>query len=94
MYRRKFNNCLNTEAKIFNVSVVSLIFGGVVAVMLGLSKGLLFGFGGGIAGFILGGWVSKEWYLGNIQRKIYWNFAGQKIYIDSNIVESHHRNLI
>lgn len=94
MQRRKLNNCLNTEAKIFNVSICSIVLGVGLAIILGLTKGLIYALCAGITGFILGGWISKEWYLGNIQRMIYRNFAGQKIYIDSKIVESHHRNLM
>ena len=45
MARRVFTKCLNQELKIFNFSVGSLIGGGILLVLAGLSKGLMWGMG-------------------------------------------------
>ena len=91
MSRREFIDCLNSEPKAFNCNFGSLIGGGISLALLGFSKGLFWGFGAGIIGFIIGGWVSRQWFLGNLQRKIYWSLPFASIWLDKNIPPSSNR---
>ena len=94
MARRVFTKCLNQELKIFNFSVGSLIGGGILVVLVGLSKGLMWGMGAGVIGFMIGRWLSKQWFLGQIQRKLYWYLPFEKIFIDKNTPPSYLRRLM
>lgn len=91
MSRREFIDCLNKEPKIFNCNFGSLACGGILFALFGFSKGLFWGFGVGIVGFVVGGWYSREWFLGNLQRKIYWILPFAKIWLDKNIPSSSER---
>ena len=91
MTRREFIDCLNKEPKAFNCNFGSLIGGGVSLALLGFSKGLFWGFGAGFVGFMLGGWISKQWFLGNLQRKIYWALPFADIWLDKNAPHSSRR---
>jgi hypothetical protein len=84
MNQREFIDCLNKEPKAFNCNFGSLIGGGIMLALLGFSKGLFFGLGAGVAGFIIGGYVSRQWFLGNLQRKIYWQLPFANIWLDRN----------
>jgi hypothetical protein len=94
MARRVFTSCLNQEPKAFNSPIGGIACGGVLLVLFGVGKGLMWGMGGGVAGYTIGSWLSKQWFLGQIQRKLYWYLPGQKLFIDKNIPESHHRKLM
>lgn len=94
MARRIFTNCLNQETKAFNCSIGSIVGGGTLLIVLGLSEGLMFGLGGAVIGFTTGGWISRQWFLGNIQRMMFWYFPAGKFLIDKNIPESYHRYLL
>lgn len=91
MHRRVFSTCLNKERKIYNCSIGSLICGGLFLTFAGLTKGLLWGMGFGVVGFFLGGFLSKQWHEGNLQRLIYANMPFAKYIVDNNMPESHHR---
>lgn len=92
MARRVFSKCLNEEAKIYNCSYGSLFIGGFTLLVVGLMKGIVWGAAFSVGGFFLGNFLSREWYLGNIQRFIYWRLPFAKILIDKNMPESHHRH--
>ena len=94
MSRREFNTCLNKESKIYNVSYGSLIGAALLMVPVGLIMGMIWGFGGGVLGFGIGRILSKEWQQGNLQRKLYWHLPYGKYWIDKNVPESHHRELM
>ncbi len=91
MTRRQFIDCLNKEHKAFNCSFGSLIVGGIGLVLFGFGKGLFWGFGASTVGFLVGGWISKQWFLGSLQRKIYWHLPFADIWLDSNIPSSSNR---
>jgi len=94
MTRRVFIKCLNAEPKIFNCNLGSLIGAVVLLTLFGLSKGLMWGLGGSAIGLTIGGHVSRQWFLGDFQKKLYWHVPYQKLWIDKNVPESHNRNLV
>lgn len=94
MTRRVFTKCLNKELKAWNHSIGSLVSGVVFSVLFGFGKGLMWGMGAGAIGFAVGGWLSKEWFRGQIQRKLYWYLPGQKLFIDKNVPPSFLRRLM
>ncbi len=91
MSRREFIDCLNKEPKAFNCNFGSLIGGGVMLALLGFSKGLFWGLGAGGAGFLIGGRVSRQWFLGNLQAQIYRQLPFANIWLDKNIPPSSQR---
>lgn len=84
MSRREFIDCLNKEPKAFNCNFGSLIGGLIMTVLLGFSKGFFWGLGAGVVGFIIGGFISRQWFLGNLQRNIYWKLPFANIWLDKN----------
>lgn len=94
MTKRVFTNCLNTEPKIYNSPVGGIIGCGILLFIFGIWQGLLYGLGGSAIGYIVGCWLSKQWFTGQVQRQIYWYLPGAKTFIDKNIPESCDRNLI
>ena len=94
MARRVFTKCLNQELKIFNFSVGSLIGGGILLVLVGLSKGLMWGMGAGVIGFMIGRWLARKWCFGQRQCKPYWYLQFVKIFIDKNTPPSYLRRLM
>lgn len=88
MSRREFIDCLNKEPKAFNCSFGSLIGGGMMLALFGFGKGLFWGLGAGSIGFMLGGWISRQWFLGHLQRKIYWHLPLSSHWLDKNIPDS------
>ena len=91
MSRREFIDCLNNEPKAFNCNFGSLAVGIVMLALFGFTKGLFWGLGAGAVGFTLGGWLSKQWFLGNLQRSIYWKIPLPKIWLDKNAPLSSNR---
>lgn len=91
MSRREFIDCLNSEPKAFNCNFGSLIGGGALLALFGFGKGLFWGIGAGGFGFFIGGWISKQWYLGHLQRQIYWQFPFADIWINKHIPLSSNR---
>lgn len=94
MERIEFNKCLNKETKVWNIPLYSLIGGGLVGIIFCLIKGMLWGIGFGAIGFIFGGWISKQLWLGNFQRWIYWNLPLNPLMVNKFVPPSHQRNLI
>ena len=94
MTRRVFTKCLNNEPKAFNFSIGSIVGGVSLLALFGFGKGLMWGIGFGAIGFTVGGWISKQWFLGNIQRKLYWHLPSSRLLIDKNCPESHHLKLM
>lgn len=94
MTRKVFNNCLNKERKIYNISYAALIGAAGCAFLPGITWGLMHAFCGGAIGFIVGGWLSQQWHAGNLQRKLYWHLPYGKYWIDKEVPESHHRELM
>lgn len=88
MKRRTFIPCLNKQRKIYNFSIGALIGCIVGFVLCGLSKGILWGLGGAALGFSLGNWVAAMWFLGYLQRFLYWNLPYAKDWLSKNIPES------
>ena len=89
--RRKFIDCLNKEPKLFNCNWGALIVGGVLLVVFSFGWGFFYGMGLGIVGFVFGGWLGREWYMGKLQRKLYWNMPYGNIWINKNIPSSSNR---
>lgn len=94
MNRREFIDCLNKEPKAFNCNFGSLIGGVVMLVLFGFTQGFFWGLGVGAIGFTIGGWVSKQWFLGKLQRTIYWRIPLSKIWLDKNTPLSSNRREI
>jgi len=88
MKRRTFIPCLNKQRKLYNFNIGSLIGCAVGTILLGLSKGILWGLGGAAIGFVFGNWISNALFLGYMQRFIYWNFPYPKDWLSKNIPES------
>jgi hypothetical protein len=84
MSRREFIDCLNSEPKAFNCNLGSLAGGVVMLVLFGFAKGLFWGLGFGAIGFTVGGWISRQWFLGKLQRTIYWKLPLSKVWLDKN----------
>jgi hypothetical protein len=88
MARRVFIPCLNSERKIYNFRLGSLIGSVFMLIFVGGSLGMLWGLGGAGVGFYFGSWCSKQWYLGNTQKNIYWNLPFAKDWLGREIPES------
>lgn len=88
MKRRVFITCLNKERKIFNFNLGTLIGAVVGFVIVGLSKGMIWGLGAGAVGFSIGSWISESIFKGYFQRFLYWNFPYPKDWISRNVPES------
>lgn len=91
MTRRTFNSCLNKEQRIYNFSVGSIACAALAFLFVGLAKGIVWGIGAAVGGYVLGDLLSKQWHEGNMQREIYWRIPFAKYYVDKNMPESHHR---
>lgn len=94
MSRRVFSTCLNLEPKVFNFSVGGVVACAICFVIIGFWQGLLYGLAGGGVGFGVGSWLSKQWFMGQVQRKIYWHLPEARVFIDKNCPESHERKLM
>ena len=86
--RRRFIPCLNQQRKIYNYNYGSIIGALFFLVFIAVIKGTLWGLGAAGIGFAVGGWVSNQWHLGNIQRNLYWHLPYAKKWLDGNISES------
>ena len=91
MSKREFIDCLNKEPKAFNCNYGSLIGGISMLALFGFIKGLFWGFGFGAIGFTAGGWISRQWFLGEIQRTIYWKLPLSNVWLDKNTPHSSNR---
>ena len=94
MNERVFTKCLNHERKYWNRSLGSIVLGVLMFALVGLWQGLMWGLGSGAIGFVVGGMISKHWYLGLIQRKLYWNLPLAKTIVDRNTPDSSDRELL
>ena len=92
MSKRIFIDCLNKEPKAFNCNFGSLIGGVVNLVLFGFGQGLFWGIGAGAIGFVVGKWISNQWFLGNLQRNIYWQLPFASVWLDKNSPASSNRN--
>jgi hypothetical protein len=54
----------------------------------------MWGMGAGVIGFMIGRWLSRQWFLGQIQCKLYWYLPFEKIFIDKNTPPSYLRRLM
>lgn len=91
MQERVFVQCLNKEPKIFNCNYGSLIGGAVMATIFGLSKGLLWGIMASFIGFLIGGNIGKQIFLGTLQSKLYWHLPFAKVWLHKNAPSSSNR---
>ena len=96
--RTTFNKCLNTEPKIYNISYVSLMGGASAGITGACLYGFLGFFGGFVVGFVVGKKAGEAWWVGSIQRYIYWNlphfFTSVMIEKGESIPPSHVRKLL
>jgi len=88
MKRRTFIPCLNKQRKLYNFSIGSLIGCAIAVILVGVSKGVIWGLGAGAVGFAFGNWISNSLYSGALQRFLYWNFPYAKDWHSRNIPES------
>jgi hypothetical protein len=84
----QFNTCLNKEAKIYGLSQVSVIVGGVVFITGIVLFGFLIGAGSGAFGLLAGATFGKKWHVGSIQKFMYWHLGVGKM------IPSHKRYFI
>ena len=89
--RRVFIDCLNKEPKAFNCNYGSIAAGVTLLAVFGLGKGLFWGGGAGAIGFVIGGWLSRQWFLGNIQKAMYWKLPFANIWLDTKAPQSSQR---
>ncbi|RYE27411.1 MAG: hypothetical protein EOP45_01270 [Sphingobacteriaceae bacterium] len=94
MARVKFNSCLNKETKYYNTSLGTLVGGGVCGFVTLVIKGLVWSFVVGGIGMYLGSWLGTQWWLGNIQRWVYWQLPVSNWLFKSKLPKSYERNLI
>ena len=88
MAKRVFIPCINKEPKIYNFNYGTIAGAAICLLFVGLSKGLLWGLGAAAIGATIGGWLSKQWYLGKVQQNFYWYLPNAQIWIDKNIPDS------
>lgn len=74
MQRVKFNNCLNLEVKFYNISVGAIVGAVVIGSVFWIIKGFIGLAIGGVVGFYAGKYLMNQFWRGNIQRYLYWNF--------------------
>ena len=91
MSRREFIDCLNKEPKAFNCNFGSLIGGASMLGLFAFTQGLFWGLGAGAVGFTIGGWVSRQLFLGKLQSSIYWKMPLASIWLDKNAPLSSNR---
>ena len=72
MERVRFSNCLDKEVKFYNLPVGGLAGAVIIGGTVSLFKGAIWAAGFGAAGYALGSWLTRQWWLGNLQRKWYW----------------------
>jgi hypothetical protein len=92
MERVRFSNCLNKEVKLYNLPVGgiagAILFGGIMA----LFKGVLWVAVVGAVGYGVGSWLTKQWWLGKLQRRWYWQLPLAQIVANKKIPPSHIRH--
>ena len=88
MSARIFIPCLNKQRKLYNCNIGSLVGSVFSLIIVGGSKGALWGLGAAGIGFALGNWFSNEWYEGGVQRLLYWHLPFANKWLDPNIPES------
>lgn len=74
MERVKFNNCLNLEVKFYNISIGAIIGGVIIGAVFCITNGFIGLAIGGCVGALLGNYLMNQFWRGNIQRYLYWNF--------------------
>lgn len=94
MSRREFSTCLNREPKIYNCSIWSFVWAGTFLIIFFILKGFMWGLGAAGVGFGVGKWLSRQWFIGQMQRKMYWYLPCAGFFIDKNCPESHERKLM
>lgn len=93
MERVKFNNCLNKQIRLWNISIGSIVGAGVFGAAILCFKGVLWAFAAGAVGFAAGGMLLNKWELGIIQRWLYWHLPISKAVIARSLPESYVRRL-
>lgn len=88
--RTKFNTCLNQPIKMWNLPVLALFFAVIAGIIGAILKGMMFGFGGAIGGFILGGYMAQKTHTGELQRWVYWHLPSSFISISNICLPSSH----
>ncbi|WP_341761815.1 hypothetical protein [Candidatus Tisiphia endosymbiont of Thecophora atra] len=94
MERVRFNNCLNKHVRFWNISIGSIVGGISFGLIILCFKGVLWSFAGGAIGFAIGGWFMHQWWLGIIQRWLYWHLPLTRLIISANLPKSHVRLLM
>ena len=94
MERVKFNNCLNKQERLWNISISSITGGISLGLIILCFKGVLWAFVGGSLGFAIGGWFTHKWRFGIIQRWLYWHLPVSRIVISEHLPESYVRQLM
>jgi hypothetical protein len=85
MEKVRFSNCLDKEIKFYNLPVGGLIGAVIIGGTVSLFKGMIWATGFGAIGYLTGSYLTKQWWLGNLQRKCYWKLplvpgiAGRKL---------------
>lgn len=87
--RRRFNTCLNMEAKAFNFSMCGLVFGGVGLIFGMCFVGLLTGLFGAAISFAVGAVIGRKLHNGSLQRDCYWLLPISGYFVSRNLPKSH-----
>lgn len=91
---RVFNTCLNKEKKIFNCSIIAITVSVLMLVLVGLRFGIVFGLGGAVIGYVIGSYLGRCWYIGKLQRYLYWHLPFASFWLDQSVPDSHLRKFI
>ena len=89
---RRFNTCLNLEAKAFDFSLSGLFVGGFGLIIGMCFVGLMTALFSAVGGFAIGAFVGRTWHSGYLQRKFYWGLPLAKIVVCEKIPNSHTRS--
>lgn len=91
MQNVKFNQCMNKQTKFYNFPagfLIGLLSCGFLAAII---KGIIVGAIAGAIGGGIGAWIHHKWYLGILQRYLYWHFG---INLSSKMPASYNRILM
>ena len=92
MERVKFNNCLNLEVKFYNISIGAIVGGVIIGTVFWILKGFIGLAIGGVVGALAGNYLMNQFWRGNIQRYLYWNFPN--IFCDKSKPQSSIRHFM
>ena len=85
------NRCLNREAKLYGLSYLGVIGGGMTCLLVWLKFGMTIGIISSTIGYGLSAYVGKRLHSGELQRFIYWHLPFKGMFGGKYLPESHKR---